>query len=387
MLHSGLKRTAIYTSADAQQLQSNGREWNFHDANTQEHLHTLHPYPAKFIPQIPRKAITKWSKPGDLIYDPFCGCGTTLLEASLLGRNAIGTDNNAVAVLVTKAKISNYNQDNLARLQRFAERLDRKLSEASPKNAAAITQKIDYWFSAEVINRLAALKSIIVKETEPNRTLLLAVFSAILVRVSFQDSDTRYSRIVRSIHAANVDSAFTSKLNEALDSLPRVMLPNRGTSNVTLTDARSVPFIQSGSVDFIVTSPPYLNAYDYHKYHRQRLHWIDGDVAFARDQEIGSHDEFTKPRATPAQYFLDIGECFAEWRRVLKRHGRCLILIGDAIVSKSPVAVADRYIALAADCGLRLEDRWIRELKATKRSFNIRNSRISHEHVLLFQKP
>src|SRR5438093_3883251 len=78
----GMQRKAIYTREDTGVLTKNGRGWNFHDAETQEHLHVLHPYPAKFIPQIPRKAIATWTAKGELVYDPFVGCGTTLLEAS-----------------------------------------------------------------------------------------------------------------------------------------------------------------------------------------------------------------------------------------------------------------------------------------------------------------
>jgi len=78
-------KKAIYTKENEKVLTKNGEDWNFHEAETQEHLHSLHPYPAKFIPQIPRKAIETWTTKGDLIYDPFVGCGTTLLEASLRG--------------------------------------------------------------------------------------------------------------------------------------------------------------------------------------------------------------------------------------------------------------------------------------------------------------
>jgi hypothetical protein len=100
-----------------------------------------------------------------------------------------------------------------------------------------------------------------------------------------------------------------------------------------------------------------------------------------------SHDQFTKPNATPDQYFADMRDCFREWRRVLKRGARCLVLIGDAIVSKRAVTVADTYVEIAAASGLRLEDRWVRKLQATKRAFNVKNSRMSHEHMLLFRKP
>ena len=122
----------------------------------------------------------------------------------------------------------------------------------------------------------------------------------------------------------------------------------------------------------IVTSPPYLNAYDYHKYHRQRIHWIDGNVEFSRDIEIGKHDTFTRPGATPDKYFRDMDECFSEWARVLRCGGKCLIVIGDAIVSKAPVPVADQFMTMLKSRDVVLEKHWIRELKSTQRSFNVR---------------
>ena len=78
--------------------------------------------------------------------------------------------------------------------------------------------------------------------------------------------------------------------------------------------------------------------------------------------------------------------CFSEWARVLNKGGRCLIVIGDAIVSKKPVFVGDRFVDLLEEHGIKLEKRWIRTLHSTKRAFNVQNSRISHEHVLLFVK-
>jgi hypothetical protein len=78
--------------------------------------------------------------------------------------------------------------------------------------------------------------------------------------------------------------------------------------------------------------------------------------------------------------------CFNEWVRVLKTGGYCLIVIGDAIVSKQAVPVADRFVDLLSTKGLTLLNRWIRTLHSTKRAFNVRNSRISHEHILVFRK-
>ncbi len=383
-----MKRNAIFTSAtNVAKLVLEGKEWNFHDEDTTEHLHGLHPYPAKFIPQIPRTAIERWTRRGDLVFDPFCGCGTTLLEARLLGRPSVGVDNNAVACLISKAKTVPYRFSDIAAARNFLRSLDDVLATAKPVEKLIPTNpNLAYWFSKQVLQRLSAIKGIILEQPEPLQTLYLAVFSSIIVRVSYQDSDTRYARIDRAVNPDQVDKAFKSRLADAVESLPEIVIPDGAGVDVYQADSRSVPFINDECVTLIVTSPPYLNAYDYHKYHRQRLHWIDGDIGMARDSEIGSHDKFTRPGATPEQYFVDMNECFKEWVRVLRPGGRCLVVVGDAIVSKKPVPVADKFIELMQDLKCPLEKRWIRTLRPTSRSFNIKNSRITHEHVLLFRK-
>jgi DNA modification methylase len=384
-----LIRKAIYTREDEAALVLGGEEWNFHEEETKEHLHTLHPYPAKFIPQIPRRAIRLWTSPGDLVYDPFNGCGTTVFEASLAGRRSVGTDNNAVAILASRAKTAIYSSADIKKLREFASRTAGGLNFAPPRPDLIPTNKnFHYWFAPITVARLASLKGLILAEDDPSRTLLMAVFSSIIVRVSYQDSDTRYSRILREVSVKEVDSVFQSRLEDTISRIPTAMVKGRGSVDVIQGDARSVPFIKTGSVSLIVTSPPYLNAYDYHKYHRQRLHWIGGDesVEHARDHEIGSHDEFTRNNAKPDGYFKDMDACFAEWTRVLKQGGRCLIIIGDAIVSKQAVNVGDRFVDLLTARGLVTENRWIRTLHSTKRAFNVKNSRISHEHVLLMFK-
>src|SRR3989338_11522591 len=73
--------------------------------------HNFHTYPAKFIPQIPKSTIKTLTKEGDTILDPFCGCGTTLVEAKLLNRCAIGVDLNPVATLISKAKTNKINKE------------------------------------------------------------------------------------------------------------------------------------------------------------------------------------------------------------------------------------------------------------------------------------
>lgn len=379
------QRTAIFgLDHDEIRNYSNG-EWDFHKEDTQEHLHALHPYPARFIPQIPRKAIELWTSEGDLVLDPFCGCGTTLLESILLGRPAIGVDNNGVACLVSKAKTAHYSSQDLKVLNRF--RITLKDSIDNPKLQISLPEyeNVDYWFSQEAILDMGKLKAVI--QDLPNRAKLFAdaVFSSVIVRASNQDSDTRYARIEREYKPRSVINWFITKLSSSLSRLQEIIDLPKSKAKVFCQDGRNLGNVPAETVKLIITSPPYINAYDYHKYHRHRLHWIDADVSFARDHEIGKHDTFTRPNATPHRYFEDMLKCFEQWHRVLCRKGHVFVVTGDGIVSGEPVTVGEEFISLCEKVGFTFRKRWIRKLKAKSKSFN-QKARINEEHLLLFVK-
>ena len=376
------KRVAVYSNLNHAVFSVNDPVWNFHDEDTQPHLHALHSYPARFIPQIPRKAIADYSTAGQLVLDPFCGSGTTVLESILMERPAIGVDNNAVAVLISKAKTTPYTAQDLLALQTFLSDLHYL---PSGKTWRPGYDRLSFWFDEEAITDLSYIRGAIDQLPEPCRAFALAVFSSIVLRVSHQDSDTHYTKVIREYKPHSALSFYRTKLQDSLERLLQIHSLPRTLAQIHLADSRRLTFITNDSVDLIVTSPPYLNAYDYHKYHRQRLHWIDGDIVFARDKEIGKHDTFSRPRAAPDQYFSDMQACFIEWQRVLKPGARALVVVADGIVSGSPVPVADRFTEMMDELGLSLENHWLREILKTNKSFN-QNSRIDKEHVLLYVK-
>src|SRR5438067_1083017 len=107
-------------------------DWDFANVKTSYLTHGLHPYPAKYIPQIPKTLIQEFSSHGETVADIFCGSGTTLVEALLLGRNAIGVDANPLACLISEAKTTrlvNGDEDSLrdviSRANALAERISR----------------------------------------------------------------------------------------------------------------------------------------------------------------------------------------------------------------------------------------------------------------------
>jgi DNA modification methylase len=369
--------------------------WDFAGEDTQYLLHDLHPYPARFIPQIPRRCIARWSLPGDLVLDPFCGSGTTLLEAKLAGRNSIGVDNNGVATLVARAKVLDYSDASLAALASLA----REVKTVAPSHAPSTHLTIDQaglgpqyegrekWFDPAAVGELAWLRNRIRALPGDAAILGMAVFSGLVVRASRQDSDTRYVATARVFEPGSVVRSWAAKTLRAAERARETVSQSRPSTHTILTqDSKRLPTLDAESVDLVVTSPPYLNAYDYHKYHRHRLHWIDADISLARDAEIGKHDTFTRKGATPDGYFRDLTGCLEEWTRVLRGGGHAAVVVGDAIVSGKFVAVGDAMAVLGQSSGLSLEGRWIRTVDPNRKSFN-REARIKREHVLVFRKP
>ena len=158
-------KKAVYSRRESNLKYQDGTDWNFHSAETQPHLHALHPYPARFIPQIPRRAIEEWSKKGEVILDPFCGCGTTLLESILLERPAIGVDNNRVAHLISQAKTTPYTHDDLRELQRFISDIPLCMLSLTTEAQANVWipdfKNLNAWFDESAILELGRLKTLI----------------------------------------------------------------------------------------------------------------------------------------------------------------------------------------------------------------------------------
>ena len=81
-----------------------GTDWDYRTANTKEYTHGVHPYPAMMIPQVARRLIQSYGREGDVLFDPYCGTGTTLLEGMLANLKSSGTDLNPLARLIARTK-------------------------------------------------------------------------------------------------------------------------------------------------------------------------------------------------------------------------------------------------------------------------------------------
>ena len=381
-----------------------GIDWDFRDAQTDYLTHRLHPYPAKFIPQIPNALIQELSSVGGTVLDPFCGSGTTLVEALLLKRHAIGVDANPLACLISRAKTLRLDVDDHADLDLLSRRAEERgnslalpvgenlLFESPPfsSDAARPNDKtLAFWFEPFVVEELAEIRSwCLALGSDPARRLALAVFSSIIVVVSKQDSDTRYVRREKGTTPGTAFHKFGRALRRALVRAAEFvdLVEPRFRCDITEADARQGCDV--GPVDLVVCSPPYPNAYSYHLYHRTRMIWLGMDQPRFKKQEIGSHRKYSskaKDAATSETFLREMETMFAWLRGTLRADGFACLLVGDSTIRGERINNTELISKAAAIHGFSEIGRLPRQLQATRKSFNPKIGKIKSEVILILQ--
>lgn len=297
--------------------------------------HNIHPYPAKFIPQIPHHFIKKYTSSGDTVLDPFCGSGTTLVESMLTDRNSIGVDVNPIAILISKAKTTILNQNEITQLHRILNKIQKHSCDITTMYRLPDFNNRDHWFKKNVSSEIAFILNIIQSnKNEKIQDFLMATMSSIIVTVSNQQSDTRYVAVDKDIEVGGVVRLYLQKTQDALTRLESYIATtsNNVTCDVHCHDSRDLSILDTNSVDLVVTSPPYPNVYDYYLYHKQRMNCLGLDYKNARNEEIGSRLRYSSLKEDIGTFYDDMYDCFTELRRVVKPGKMVVFVMGDSIV-------------------------------------------------------
>jgi len=361
--------------------------WSFANKSRKETSylsHCYHRYPAKFIPQVVSRLVERYTEAGDLVVDPFGGCGTTLVESKVMGRPSVGVDINPVATLITKAKITPINppvlESAFINLKRRFDFYDSATKVNAPKH-----ERIDYWFEPEEKNKLAFLLAEISKlENRDIRDFFYCGFSNILKNCSIwlqkSNKPTRdlekappepfetFSRQLKKMLRGNVDF-FTLLEEKKILTTP---------CKVRCADARDIP-VEDGSVSLIVTSPPYVTSYEYADLHQLTAFWFEytQDLGDFRKRFIGSayhnekelrlnssiaedikHQLLGECRKTAegvATYFGEMNQAFEEMKRILKKGGRTCIVIGNTNLKGVKILNAEVFVEQLQNLGFGIE--------------------------------
>jgi tRNA G10 N-methylase Trm11 len=374
-------------------------DWSFVEDETGFLAHDIHPYPAKFIPQIPGTLISRLSARGELVLDPFGGSGTTALEAVRLGRRAVSVDANPLSALIGRAKTASLDRVVARDLQGLHAALATE-ARALPREPAVLIQKYaafapeipnrDKWFADSAFGEMCLLRfRISGLDTSAARDVALVALSRIAIRASFQDSETRYKSVPREVAVGETLQRYLRELRLLVKSVSETEAATRyGISSFIDADARALPHavLPDGSVDLIVTSPPYGNATDYHLYHRFRLLWLGFDPTALGRIEMGSHLKHQREQTGFASYFADLKAAVRSMARVLRPSRYAALVLGDSVYEgeryDSATQLADASISLGFDATFIIE----RPLHDTKRSFVHAGRRATTERILIMRR-
>ncbi len=354
--------------------------------------HSLHPYPAKYIPHIPRALIRAMSEPGATVADPMCGSGTTLIEASLLGRPSTGNDCNPIAVLAATAKTALLTREDEGVLESMVRWSAREASACAgdPARATKVQPPSTWptfrnramWFADDAAAELTLIRAACRDLREsPARTVALAAFSAIIVASSFQESETRWRSIPREVKPGEVFRRFSVRLGENLQRLRDYAREGPAIVRVSQGNAQRLPW-NDRSVDLVVSSPPYANSHDYYLYHKLRLFWLDEDVHSVQRTEIGSRHRHSDLKEDIGVYLSDMREVMRETARVLRPNGKAAYVVADSVIRGVHHDMGIAFRAIAGEVGLSCIATYTFDHKrftsAFTRSFGTNRTKLTH---------
>ncbi len=286
--------------------------------------HGWHTYPAGLHPDAAADMLEAFGGP---VHDPFCGGGTVLVEARLAGRECSGTDLSPIAWLVANARTA---PAAMATPMRSAAR---KLAEKARQRAddLPVPEACERWYEPHVAQELARLRHGILEiEDQALRYLLEAVFSSIVVKSSFRESDTRNVRKPHHRPPGTTAVLFHKKARELGRMLEE--LPDGPAPRIRRADAlRMGP---PKGTRLILTSPPYPGVYDYLPMQQLRLAWLGIDLGQGLSWELGSRRQF---RAEGRAHALtawreDNARWIATQAAGLASDGFFAVVVGDGLV-------------------------------------------------------
>ena len=345
---------ALYADID---LELSWSERDLPERERTKHVHRLHPYLGKFIPQLVEVLLARYFRPGQHVLDPFAGSGTTLVQALESGLDATGVDVAAFNCLLMDVKTREYNRFVLEReLREVHERID-----SAKWLRATRSRYMRRWYSARAVDELLGFRAI-VDEYEHRDVLriVLARAARSARRTTHFDLDFpaapqlepywchKHKRICRPVEkASHFLRRYILDTLERLKEFASVRARSRAAT-VMHADARDVRY--AGRFDGILTSPPYPGLIDYHEQHRYAYELLELDDL--RDLELGAAADGTN-RAALGAYSDGIAATLANAGKSLRPGAPVLIVVNDR---------RDLYPEILDRAGLRLQERYRRHV-------------------------
>ena len=298
--------------------------WASCQTNHEYTLHQLSPYIGKLKSIIAKDLIVQYSSPGDLVVDMFCGSGTVPLEAACLGRRVFASDRSKYAVVLTNGKLRAPDSAEIA-LAELDGVLRRAESLATP-DLRSVPRWVRSFFHPRTLKETLCITEILRRE---RRYFLLGSLLGILHHQRPGFLSYPCSHLVPYLRTTKFPRAEFPELYDYREVAPRLRRKvERALARPAAGSSQWVGRIRQASasgvdlptkIDCVITSPPYMNALDYHRDNRLRL-WFLGEAPDGQsDRRYRTTDAFKELMASVASKL----ECR------MRRGGCCVFVVGE----------------------------------------------------------
>jgi hypothetical protein len=366
-----VSQEALYRDLGDVDLTLSWSEAQLPERERTKHVHRLHPYLGKFVPQLVEALLERYVTPGGRVLDPFAGSGTTLVQSLESGYDAVGVDIAAFNCLLMRVKTRPYNLDQLRRDLLWAYEQAEGFTPTGriPSDTQAYVRE---WFAPAAVEELLHFRSLVEQVGAADVLRVVLTRSARSARrTAHFDLDFPRSPQCDPYwchkHKRTCTPVATARrflLRYTLDTLDRVesfagaRSPGR-VAEVVHGDAGELDV--RGPYDAVITSPPYPGLIDYHGQHRYAYELLSLDER--RDRELGSPARGTG-RVAIAAYVDGVAGVLRNARAALRPGSPVCIVVNDR---------RGLYPDVLRRAGLRLEDR-------LERHVNRRTGRRSGEY-------
>lgn len=343
--------------------------------NPNSFTHGYFKYPCKFIPEIPRWAIKSFigNNPNQQILDPFAGSGTTLLESSLEGITSVGTEIDNIAKLIIKVKTTKLNENQLLEVKLETNRIVKSVEEKSYSKSDIRKPEInnlEHWFREDILDDLGHVCFSISKIKDKDiKDFMYVCMASIVKRVSNCDDISPKPYVSTKIlkNPPPVAKAFADVVDKYIIGMKEMIPYNLAPVSVD-GDATHIN-TSDNSFDLAVTSPPYINAFDYVRTLRLENLWLnmatEGELREKKKLYLGTESIKTKEEVLnldilqdsnllreyfnniravdekraliTKKFFEDMKSNLLEVYRTLKPGAKYVIVIGNSSIRKVDV--------------------------------------------------
>ena len=390
-------RGPIRTSGDPAKCEALKTTFNtVKDTDWREDIHGFHSYPGRMHPAVPRVLLRTLSGEGLRVLDPFCGSGTTLVEAMAAGHQGIGTDIHPLAVRIARIKCSHWSEEELQRLLNILQVVGESALEKASTKAKTTSSRRPHpkerdWFQPHIRYELANLMEGLAEvEWSRAQDALEMILSSMLVKVSNRRSDSS-GQIERKQLARGFTSRFFMRRGEELVeqlALFGQRLPEGARSpKIRVGDARTLEGVADGSVHVVVTSPPYPGTYDYLHHQTIRAGVLGIATGHADQGEIGSRRGAQRdPGRAAWQFRQDLGDCLAAMNNALVPDGQAILVLGNSTLGGREMSNHALVEELAGPTGFELVAMGSQEVHRQKPPGQKRAPLLREEQILWLQR-